>query len=216
LKEYFKEFLRNSSSIGNKHVIPVYGHHLSHAYTEEPEINTSKPILQQRKYWFQQDLFSKPLLSKVPLRYISGHHAVQTRLPEMYDFRQADPHLIMVHLHSFDHKHCVEREKAKFEGSLHASKKDEATFGLNGINRAAKFDNIIKSTSLCGLTMLTRVGNEMRNPQGEIATAIPKQFFLSRFNLVEQAWLHVFVFWDTIVMLVLISFVLFLMLAMGD
>jgi hypothetical protein len=176
LKEYFKVFINMSSPIGQKPAIAVNGHHLSHAYTEEPEINISKPILQQRKYWFQQGLFSKPLLSKVPLRYNLGHHEARTQNGEVFNFDKIDPQLIMVHLHSFDNKHCVEREKAKYEGALRAGKKDEATFGMNYDSHSGKFDDILKRTNVCGLTMLQRVGNEMHAPLGDLATTIPQQF----------------------------------------
>jgi hypothetical protein len=145
-------------------------------YETEPEINVSRPLLQQRNYWYQQDTFSKPLLTKVPIRYTVGHHGALNRVHGPVEV--IDQNLVMIHLHSFDNNHCFERERAKFEGSVKNHKADEETLGMNSRAHGTSLDPYtLTQWNVCGLTMMMeRKDGQVLAPDGKIATPIPKQF----------------------------------------
>ena len=175
LREYFKTYLNPESEIGKKPAISVYGHHIAHDSKAEAAIDLTKPILQQRKYWYQDPLFSKPLLSKVPLRYIVGHHAAQARNYGVFDGAKAEHNLVMFHLHSFDNKQCVDRERAKYDGAVSHGKKDEDKLGMN-IFAHKTFEEIIVQSHVCGLTMLSNEGKQMKTPTGALVEKIPERY----------------------------------------
>jgi hypothetical protein len=96
-------------------VVTCRGFEVVHHFNEEPEIDLSKPLLQQRNYGYYAKLYNKTLISKIPLDWIWGfHNCPQEQTPNM------DLHLI--HLHKLDfntawkrnlsHKHTLlEKEK---------------------------------------------------------------------------------------------------------
>jgi hypothetical protein len=76
--------------------------HLRHA--EEP-LELGRPILDQRSHWFPSDMYSKPLLARIPLHWRPGGHAcIEGR-------REPDPTLFLVHLHRMDYALCLERHR---------------------------------------------------------------------------------------------------------
>lgn len=48
---------------------------------DEPNLDFTKPILQQRKYWWSEWAYDKPLLARVPLNWTVGYHTIN----EIYD-----------------------------------------------------------------------------------------------------------------------------------
>lgn len=91
------------------------GFEVVHHFNEEPKIDLSKPLLQQRNHGYYAKLYNKTLISKIPLDWIWGfHNCPQEQTPNM------DLHLI--HLHKLDfniawnrnlsHKHTlIEKDK---------------------------------------------------------------------------------------------------------
>ena len=69
-----------------------------HFNDEEPPISGHKPILQQRKYWYSNnEMYGKPLLSRVPFEWIPGWHRVKNvRIDVIEDLR-------LIHLHRMDY-----------------------------------------------------------------------------------------------------------------
>ena len=145
----------------------------THGYIEAP-MNWNKPILAQRRYWLPVGKYSKPLLTKIPLRYRPGFHNNFVGPMVMLD-----NDLYLIHLRSADYKFCMEHEKAKFELAklMHES---ERMAGFN--DHIVKFEALLARGSVCpnavgcytgpwignqtsvwdtsGRTRLTRMGDE--------------------------------------------------------
>jgi hypothetical protein len=71
----------------------------------EAAVDLARPIMEQRMYWFRDDYFDKPLITKVPLNYVLGHHTATNMN------KQRHPHLYMIHLHQFDFDWYVKRHQ---------------------------------------------------------------------------------------------------------
>ena len=68
----------------------------------ESSLDLNKPVLSQRKYWWKEVGWNKPLLSKVPLNWVNGFH----RIEGVHDddlTTLADPNLILFHLKQADY-----------------------------------------------------------------------------------------------------------------
>jgi reversibly glycosylated polypeptide/UDP-arabinopyranose mutase len=172
LKDLFRQYLTEGTDLYQKPVVNMNGYHIVHAFQQEPEIDYTKSILQQRAYWRADWLFCKPLLAKVPLRYTVGHHTAFVRGRGEIDAYRGEEGIYLVHLHSLDHHFCVSREKDKYNGSLHHRKPGEDAFGMNAHVKLS-FDEIVSSIYVCGLTMFRQEGEDMKTPTGEIAVKIP-------------------------------------------
>ena len=89
------------------------GMNLLHMWDEKGEPNESaldisKPILKQRKYWWYEFGYNKPLLSRVPLRWIAGMHRIEeVNDSELHTLHDKD--LYLIHLKQADHKIFGER-----------------------------------------------------------------------------------------------------------
>lgn len=62
----------------------------------EPKFDFNKNIFEQRMYWYRDQVYDKPLISKIPLQWIYGFHKAANMNPTPH------PHLILIHLHQFD------------------------------------------------------------------------------------------------------------------
>ena len=81
------------------------GHELIHIRQKEPPIDLNKPILNQRKYWYPNYCYDKPLLARKPLAWAYGfHNAVN-----MGGYRDKD--LWLFHLHKMDFDTCWDKHK---------------------------------------------------------------------------------------------------------
>ena len=79
---------------------------------DEPELDWNLPILSQRKYGVASKMFSKTLLSTIPLPWDAGFHNILgiDTLP--------DPNLAMFHLHSVDLNYTIRRTEWKRNSNL--------------------------------------------------------------------------------------------------
>jgi hypothetical protein len=123
--------------------------HLSNGEGAEPEINWSKSLLSQRNYSIKWELYDKPLLSKVPLRYAVGHHTASSHYSIGANI-PVDKNLILVHLHYIDKDYCGVRELAKFNGAKTYGKKDG--FGVNSLVD----DKVFSMKKQCCLSILSK------------------------------------------------------------
>lgn len=71
----------------------------------EAPFDFSNRIFEQRMYWYRDEYYDKPLISKVPLDYELGHHTA----PNMN--LEHNPHLYMIHLHQFDFDWYIQRHQ---------------------------------------------------------------------------------------------------------
>ena len=80
------------------------GYELIHMPNEEPDIDLSKPILSQRKYWFRNpEYYDKTLITNKTLNWSIGLHRCYDQIDLL------DPNLILLHLHKFDYNLCIKR-----------------------------------------------------------------------------------------------------------
>lgn len=79
------------------------GYELLHLIEEEPSLDLSKPVMPQRQYWFANPKYmSKPLLSKVQLKWDLGCHSCANG-------SNKDDSLYLIHLHRADFDICWNR-----------------------------------------------------------------------------------------------------------
>jgi hypothetical protein len=72
-------------------------------FPEEKPIDKLRPLLSQRNYWFQNDVYSKPLITKIPIKWTPGWHGIQkNNLPIRED-------LLLIHLHRLDFDFCKQK-----------------------------------------------------------------------------------------------------------
>ena len=93
LGEFMSEFLADNKNTNWR----VTAYSLIHLPDRgEPEFDFSKTIFDQRMYWFRDTTYDKPLISKIALKYVLGHHTAANMNKKLH------PHLYMIHLHQFD------------------------------------------------------------------------------------------------------------------
>lgn len=77
--------------------IRAQGYNVVHHKDEEPPLHWGKkPILAQRKYWHPSRLYSKTVVTRMPLHFTPGFHDIQGGGPEPH------PNLYLAHLHRID------------------------------------------------------------------------------------------------------------------
>lgn len=69
----------------------------------EPKFDFAKNIFEQRMYWYRDDYYDKPLVSKKPLNWVYGFHRANNMNPTPH------PGLVLIHLHQFDFDWYMQR-----------------------------------------------------------------------------------------------------------
>ncbi len=83
------------------------GYELIHMIDREEPIDLSRPILEQRGYWYANGAFNKPALATGPMSWEPGfHHRSDGQL-------NYDPDLRLVHLHRMDFELCRQRHLSR-------------------------------------------------------------------------------------------------------
>ncbi len=91
--------------------VDCIGYDLIHMIDREKPLNLSRPILDQRKFWFANGAFNKPAIATGPMSWVPGfHHRTDGQL-------NYDPDLRLIHLHRMDYEICRAR---------HLSRRDRA------------------------------------------------------------------------------------------
>jgi hypothetical protein len=101
----------------------------------------NKSILSQRKYWASMGKYSKPLLTKVPLRYRPGFH--NNFLGPIVN---GDGDLFLIHLRSSDLDFCMAHEKAKYEVAMKMHQEEKKS-GFN--DHILKYETMLKRGHVC-------------------------------------------------------------------
>jgi hypothetical protein len=81
-----------------------------HMRDTEPPIDLSRPILEQRSWWFRNYIYSKPLLSRIPMNWVKGFHHRDDGTSNQ------DLALNLIHLHRMDYE--LTRARHRFRKSL--------------------------------------------------------------------------------------------------
>jgi hypothetical protein len=91
---YLRRFLRSAQGFVN-----CTGYEIFHDRSREKKIDLKKKILRQRKFYYKNFVYNKPLLTKKShsARLIHGFHR---RVDEQIN---PDPHLFLLHLHKMDY-----------------------------------------------------------------------------------------------------------------
>jgi hypothetical protein len=81
------------------------GYELIHMVDREGPFDPAEKVLDQRGYWFANQIYDKPAVASMPMRWAPGfHHTEKVRL-------RPDPDLRLVHLHRMDYEICLERHR---------------------------------------------------------------------------------------------------------
>lgn len=102
------------------------GFNVTQRLGQESPIDISRPILAQRRWWWPDKLYCKPLLTTVPLTYLWGFHRCH-----QYEWQEPDPNLYLIHLRQMDYDIALHRnlERQKNEvDSEYAKQKDGPGF----------------------------------------------------------------------------------------
>jgi glycosyl transferase family 2 len=83
------------------------GYELLHLKDAEPPLAVDRPIFEQRRHWYRNPGYDKPLLATVPLSWVPGFHTV------IGNRRNPDPGLRLIHLHRMDYGICLARHRAR-------------------------------------------------------------------------------------------------------
>lgn len=78
-----------------------------HMRDEEPPLALDRPILEQRRYWYRNPGYDKPLLATAPISWIPGFHMRDDAA------RNPDPNLRLIHLHRMDFEICLDRHRER-------------------------------------------------------------------------------------------------------
>jgi hypothetical protein len=81
------------------------GYEVIHMVDREAPFDPSRPVLDQRGYWFPNAAYNKPALTSEPCRWEPGFHG------RADGRKQVDPDLLMVHLHRMDYEICLDRHR---------------------------------------------------------------------------------------------------------
>lgn len=87
-------------------ILKCAGFNIEHDTANEPDLDLNKKVLNQRKKWRRSFLYDKPIISKVPCRWVNGFHNLATpnNIPLITD-------LILIHLHKMDYNLCRNKHK---------------------------------------------------------------------------------------------------------
>lgn len=108
------EFIVPEPSIGhlgeymdnfNREYVTCIGKEILHMRDIEPALDTTRPVLSQRAYWFSNDVFfAKPLLARIPMDWDLGCHWRR-------DKKSSTDSLYLLHMHKVDYDICLARHK---------------------------------------------------------------------------------------------------------
>ena len=110
------------------------GYEVLHLPDREPPLDLSRPVLDQRGYWFANDAYDKPMLATVPMTWVPGLHASA-------DGRHNyDPDLRLIHLHRMDHSLCRARHAERARRAWNDADLDRDWASYNRVDEGAEFD----------------------------------------------------------------------------
>jgi hypothetical protein len=81
------------------------GYELIHLVDREGPFDPSRRVLDQRGYWFANDLYDKPALATEPMRWTPGFHRGEDLS------MRPEPDLYLIHLHRMDYEICLARHR---------------------------------------------------------------------------------------------------------
>jgi hypothetical protein len=101
----------------------------------EPPFDPSRKVLDQRAYWFANDIYDKPALVTKPLTWEPGFHRTTDQR------MRPDPDLLLIHLHRMDYEICLDRHRYRKE---RAWNQRDVDLGWASHNRIASQDEFAR------------------------------------------------------------------------
>jgi hypothetical protein len=87
------------------------GYEIIHMVDREGPYDPSRPIFDQRGYWFANGGYNKPALASGPMEWVPGfHHRADGQL-------SYDPNLLLIHLRRMDFELCRARHLSRRDGA---------------------------------------------------------------------------------------------------
>jgi hypothetical protein len=86
--------------------VTCLGVEILHLPDREPPLDLSRPVLDQRRFWFVDSGYDKPALASAPTKWAVGFHGLEDGR------RNIDPDLRLIHLHRMDYDLCRDRHLA--------------------------------------------------------------------------------------------------------
>lgn len=100
---YHKDGLYNYINNFKGNFVRSKGYELVHLPEIEPDFDITQTIFSQRNYWFRSPYhYDKTLITNKPLNWSIGLHYC-------HELDVVDDDLLLIHLHRFDYKTCIER-----------------------------------------------------------------------------------------------------------
>jgi Glycosyl transferase family 2 len=104
--------------------VNTIGYELIHLVDREDPLDLSRPILEQRGYWYANGAFNKPAIATGPMSWGPGfHHRSDRQL-------NYDPDLRLIHLHRMDFDICRNRHLSRRDRQW-SDKDRRGGFGVN-------------------------------------------------------------------------------------
>jgi len=119
------------------------GYEVVHKPEEEPALDWSEPLLQQRAWWYHSVRYSKTLLSMTPLEWDIGFHDIsnpEARIEKMED------DLVLIHLHKIDFDFCLAKHKESANRNWSASDKEDGSGQQNRLYDTEKLRTWFRSS----------------------------------------------------------------------
>ena len=127
LTDYIDEF--------DEWFVNCIGYELLHLADREPPYDPSRPILDQRGYWFANGGYNKPALASGPMEWVPGfHHRADGQA-------SYDPYLYLIHLHRLDLELCRERHGVRANRAWNQLDLDEGWAAHNRAVEEGEFES---------------------------------------------------------------------------
>ncbi len=127
--------LANYLDIFDAEYVNCLGYELLHMKEQEPAIDLTRPILDQRRFWFFNQVYSKAAVATVPMRWKPGFHG---RADHHTSF---DPDLRLIHIHRMDYDICLDRHLTRRRKAWATEDHDQKWAVHNQIVEAAEFED---------------------------------------------------------------------------
>jgi hypothetical protein len=126
LGEYIDEF--------GEWFVNCIGYEILHMVDREGPYDPSRPILDQRSYWFANGAYNKPALATGPMDWLPGfHHRADGQV-------NPDPNLYLIHLHRMDFEICRERHRGRRDRAWNENDLGEGWASYNRTVEGDEFD----------------------------------------------------------------------------
>ena len=109
------------------------GYELIHLIDREGPFDPSRKVLDQRGYWFANEIYDKPALATEPMRWVQGFH----RSAELK--MRPDPDLRLIHLHRMDYEICLARHRYRQGRAWNERDVEQGWASHNRITEATEF-----------------------------------------------------------------------------